>query len=52
VFRDFAILEIVVILSALLQKKSNNTAKIMMGDNFTKPVADATGYNNITPIGV
>ncbi|MBR9778092.1 MAG: hypothetical protein GYB55_24910 [Cytophagales bacterium] len=40
------------ILSALLQKKSNNTAKIILTDNFTKPVADATGYKNITPVGV
>ncbi|MDO6436352.1 hypothetical protein Q4534_02985 [Cyclobacterium sp. 1_MG-2023] len=39
------------ILSALLQKNGNNTAKIDI-IYFTNPVAEATGYNPITPKGV
>ncbi|WP_339922798.1 hypothetical protein [uncultured Cyclobacterium sp.] len=37
---------------SIVAEKSNNTAKIISTDNFTKPVAEATGYKNITPAGV
>ena len=38
-------------MSALLQKKGNNAAKMDLRYN-SKPVAGATGYKNITPTGV
>jgi len=37
---------------SIVAEKSNNTAKIISTSNFTKPVADATGYKNFTPAGV